>query len=64
MSIFRKLMPRKGKFLDMFSARSKTVVGAAQAFSQLPLGNDVHGSCGRIVKQQNDSNKMTRHVHN
>lgn len=62
MSIFRKLMPREDKFLDMFSAHSKTVVSAAHALSELLLGHEVHANCERIVKLEDEADEITRQV--
>ncbi|MFD1745640.1 DUF47 domain-containing protein [Rhizobium helianthi] len=62
MSIFRKLMPREDKFLDMFCQHSKTVVGAAEALNDLLHGKDVSGNCQRIVTLENEADDITREV--
>lgn len=62
MSIFRKLMPREDKFLDMFCRHSTTVVGAAEALNELLHGKDVSGNCERIVKLENDADAITHEV--
>lgn len=62
MNLFRKLMPREDKFLDMFCQHSRTVVAAADSLNLMLHGTDVESNCERIVALENEADDITRDV--
>ncbi|MDO9417835.1 DUF47 domain-containing protein [Pararhizobium sp.] len=62
LGLFRKLLPREDRFFDMFSAHSRTVVGAAEALDRLLSGQDIEANCQRIVTLENEADDITREV--
>lgn len=61
-NLFKRLLPREDKFFDMFSAHSRTVVGAAEALNRLLAGEDIEGNCARIVALEEEADGITHEV--
>ena len=63
LGLFRKLLPREGRFFDLFAEHSRTVMGAAEALNALLAGGpDLERHCDRIVALEHEADEITREV--
>jgi len=60
---FRALMPKEGRFFDLFEAHAKTLCAGAGALRQLLDGGDrVPELCAEVARHENDADQITRDV--
>jgi predicted phosphate transport protein (TIGR00153 family) len=60
---FQALLPREGKFFDLFEAHSKTLVAGALSLRHLLNGGEaVPLYCAEVAKHENDADLITRDV--
>jgi uncharacterized protein len=63
LSWFQALMPREGRFFDLFEAHAKTLCAGAQALRQLLDGGDrVPELCAEVARHENEADQVTREV--
>ena len=60
---FQALLPKEGKFFDLFEAHAKTLVAGARSLRQLLNGGDtVPHFCGEVTSHENDADAIARDV--
>ena len=58
---FQALMPKEGRFFDLFEAHSKTLCAGARSLRQLLEGGDrVPEFCAEVARFENDADMITR----
>jgi predicted phosphate transport protein (TIGR00153 family) len=63
LSWFQALMPKEGRFFDLFEAHAKTLCAGAQALRQLLDGGDrVPELCAEVARHENVADQVTREV--
>src|SRR5665213_323450 len=61
LSLFQALMPKEGRFFDLFEAHSKTLCAGARSLRQLLDGGDrVPELCAEVARYENDADMITR----
>jgi len=60
---FHALMPKQGRFFELFEAHAATLVAGADALAQLLQGGDmIEAHCREIVAREQDADEITRQV--
>jgi len=60
---FQALLPKEGKFFDLFEAHAVTLVAGAQALRRLLDGGDgVPAYCAEVARHEDDADRVTREV--
>ena len=60
---FRALLPKEGKFFDLFEAHAVTLQAGARSLRQvLDGGEGVPGFCAEVARHENDADDVTREV--
>jgi predicted phosphate transport protein (TIGR00153 family) len=60
---FRALLPKEGKFFDLFEAHAVTLCAGARSLRQVLDGGDgVPGFCADVARHENDADQVTREV--
>jgi predicted phosphate transport protein (TIGR00153 family) len=60
---FQALMPKEGRFFDLFEAHAGTLVAGAQSLHRLLEGGpDVPSHCDAVARHENDADEITREV--
>jgi uncharacterized protein len=60
---YRALMPKEGRFFDLFTRHAQVTLAAAQALSELLKGgDDVVPLCREITRRENEADEITREV--
>ena len=60
---FRALLPKEGKFFDLFEAHAVTLQAGARSLRQVLDGGDgVPGFCADVARHENDADNVTRDV--
>ena len=60
---FQALLPKEGKFFDLFEAHAVTLVAGARALRQLLDGGDeVPARCAEVARHEDDADRVTREV--
>src|SRR4051812_36856083 len=60
---FQALLPKEGKFFDLFEAHSITLVAGAVSLRRLlDGGDDVPRYCAEVAAHENDADLVTRDV--
>ena len=60
---FRALLPKEGKFFDLFEAHAVTLQAGARSLRQvLDGGEGVPGFCADVARHENDADNVTREV--
>jgi len=63
LSWFQALMPKEGRFFDLFEAHAKTLTAGARSLARLLEGGDTvpeHGAA--VARLENDADEVTRQV--
>jgi predicted phosphate transport protein (TIGR00153 family) len=60
---FQALLPKEGKFFELFEAHAVTLRAGAQSLRQVLDGGDgVPGFCADVARHENDADNVTREV--
>jgi predicted phosphate transport protein (TIGR00153 family) len=60
---FQALLPKEGKFFDLFEAHARTLVSGAQSLRQvLDGGESAPGFCADVARHENDADVITHEV--
>jgi hypothetical protein len=61
LSWFQALMPKEGRFFDLFEAHAKTLCAGARSLRELLNGGDrVPELCAEVARHENDADNITR----
>jgi hypothetical protein len=61
LSWFQALMPKEGRFFDLFEAHAKTLCAGARSLRELLNGGDrVPELCAEVARHENDADDITR----
>jgi uncharacterized protein len=59
---FRALMPKEGRFFELFTRHAQVTLAGAEALRALLKGDDVQQCCREITKRENEADEITREV--
>jgi uncharacterized protein len=59
---FRALMPKEGRFFELFTRHAQVTLAGAEALRALLKGDDVQQCCREITKRENEADEITRAV--
>jgi predicted phosphate transport protein (TIGR00153 family) len=59
---FRALMPKEGRFFELFIRHAQVTLAGAEALRALLKGGDVQQCCREITKRENEADEITRAV--
>jgi len=60
---FQALLPKEGKFFDLFEAHARTLVSGARSLRQvLDGGESAPGFCADVARHENDADEITHEV--
>ena len=61
LSWFQALMPKEGRFFELFEAHAKTLCAGARSLRELLNGGDrVPDLCAEVARHENDADEITR----
>jgi uncharacterized protein Yka (UPF0111/DUF47 family) len=59
---FRALMPKEGRFFELFARHAQVTLAGAEALKALLKGDDVLQCCREITRRENEADEITREV--
>ncbi|HEY0269620.1 MAG TPA: DUF47 family protein [Sphingomonas sp.] len=59
---FHALLPRQGRFFELFDAHATTLVAGAEALALLLRGDDIEAQVREIVRREQEADDITRDV--
>ena len=59
---FRALMPKEGRFFELFTRHAQVTLAGAEALRALLKGDDVQQCCREITKRENEADEITREI--